>query len=146
MPHWKGASRTWQAADAPTVPIPAITTPYIWLLRSWQARLRLTDLAVPISLGLWALGISQTNPRGLGTYGLLNVLPVTYYAGIGLLVISATVELARKSVSRFRMSVHASMLVVMLYGTAPLVYSQGRYSWLYKHIGIVQYVKTRTVA
>ncbi len=28
----------------------------------------------------------------------------------------------------------------MLYGTAPLVYSQGRYAWLYKHIGIVQYI------
>jgi len=38
------------------------------------------------------------------------------------------------------MSVHASALVIMLYSTAPLVYSQGRYSWLYKHIGIVQYI------
>ena len=28
----------------------------------------------------------------------------------------------------------------MLYGTAPLVYSQGRYSWLYKTIGVVRYV------
>jgi hypothetical protein len=28
----------------------------------------------------------------------------------------------------------------MLYAAAPLVYSQGRYSWLYKTIGIVQYV------
>jgi hypothetical protein len=28
----------------------------------------------------------------------------------------------------------------MLYGTAALVYSQGRYSWLYKTIGVVQYV------
>jgi len=36
------------------------------------------------------------------------------------------------------------MLVVMLYGTAPLVYSQGRYSWLYKHIGIVQYVNSHS--
>jgi retron-type reverse transcriptase len=28
----------------------------------------------------------------------------------------------------------------MLYGTAPLVYQAGRYSWLYKTIGVVQYV------
>jgi hypothetical protein len=28
----------------------------------------------------------------------------------------------------------------MLYGTAPLVYPEGRYSWLYKTIGVVQYV------
>jgi hypothetical protein len=28
----------------------------------------------------------------------------------------------------------------MLYGTAPLVYEEGRYAWLYKYIGVTQYV------
>jgi hypothetical protein len=35
---------------------------------------------------------------------------------------------------------HAVAMVVMLYGTAPLVYSASRYSWQYKLIGVVQYV------
>jgi hypothetical protein len=38
------------------------------------------------------------------------------------------------------MSMHVVALVVILYGTAPLVYSEGRYAWLYKTIGVVQYV------
>jgi hypothetical protein len=38
------------------------------------------------------------------------------------------------------MALHAAALVVMLYGTAPLVYQAGRYAWLYKTIGVVQYV------
>jgi hypothetical protein len=38
------------------------------------------------------------------------------------------------------MSLHVVALVVMLYGTAPLVYSEGRYTWLYKTIGVIQYV------
>ena len=28
----------------------------------------------------------------------------------------------------------------MLYATAPLVYPEGRYAWLYKTIGVVQYI------
>ena len=40
------------------------------------------------------------------------------------------------------MAAHATVLVVMLYGTAPLVYSEGRYAWFYKTIGVVQYVNT----
>jgi hypothetical protein len=31
-------------------------------------------------------------------------------------------------------------LILMLYGTAPLVYAAPRYSWLYKYIGVVQYI------
>ena len=42
--------------------------------------------------------------------------------------------------STWRMALHATALVVMLYGTAPLVYQEGRYGWLYKTIGVVQYI------
>jgi hypothetical protein len=114
------------AVVSPTVPV--------------RARLRRMDAALPISLGLWALGISRANITTPGRYGPLTQLPVTYYAGIFLLLVSACAELARRSPSRLRMSVHASLLVLMLYGTAPLIYSQGRYAWLYKGIGVVQYI------
>jgi hypothetical protein len=98
------------------------------------------DAALPISLGLWALGISQADITTPGPYGPLTQLPVAYYAGVLVLLVSASAELARRAPSRLRMSVHASLLVLMLYGTAPLIYSQGRYAWLYKAIGVVQYI------
>jgi hypothetical protein len=98
------------------------------------------DLFLPVSLALWALGVSRTNASALTAYGLPTVLPIVFYAGLALLVVSAGTELARHHPSRWRMSMHVVALVVMLYGTAPLVYSQGRYSWLYKTIGVVQYV------
>jgi hypothetical protein len=63
-----------------------------------------------------------------------------FYAGAALLVVSAAAELARSRPSRVRMAMHAATLVVVLYGTAPLVYREGRYGWLYKTIGVVQYV------
>ena len=98
------------------------------------------DLLLPVSLALWALGVSRTHVTQVGSFGLATALPGFFYAGVALLIVSAGIELARGDPSRWRMSVHAVALVVMLYGTAPLVYSQGRYAWLYKTVGVVQYV------
>jgi hypothetical protein len=105
-----------------------------------RAHLHVADLFLPASLALWVLGVRRTNATAMGPYGLPAVLPIVFYAGLALLVVSAGTELARRRPSRWRMSMHVVALVVMLYGTAPLVYSQGRYSWLYKTIGVVQYV------
>lgn len=103
---------------------------------SWH----IADLLLPVATGLWALGISETNTSVIGPYGLPPLLPVVFYAGLALLVISAAVELVRGQLSQWRLALHAAVLTVMLYGTAPLVYSAGRYSWLYKTIGVVQYI------
>jgi hypothetical protein len=105
-----------------------------------RAIFHFADVLLPVGLGLWALGISRTDVAVIGPYGLVTALPVVFYAGVALLIVSAAIELARDRPSSWRMSMHAVALVVMLYGTAPLLYSQGRYSWLYKTIGVVQYV------
>lgn len=95
---------------------------------------------LPLSLVLWVIGISQTNTNNLGTYGLPAALPVVFYAGIVGLLISAGIEFSRPRISEVRLALHSMALVVILYGTAPLVYKEGRYAWLYKTIGVVQYV------
>ncbi|HSR85156.1 MAG TPA: hypothetical protein VLM11_13350 [Streptosporangiaceae bacterium] len=100
----------------------------------------ISDLLLPVAAGLWAFGISETNTSVIGKYGLPPLLPIVFYAGVSLLVLSAVIELARDQLSHWRMAVHAAVLTVMLYATAPLVYSAGRYSWLYKTIGVIQYV------
>jgi hypothetical protein len=105
-----------------------------------RGKLHSADFLLPTALGMWALGVSRTDATILGPYGLPPSLPVVFYAGVALLVVSAAIELARNHPSACRMSAHTAALVVMLYGTAPIVYSQGRYSWLYKTIGVVQYV------
>jgi hypothetical protein len=125
------STRNW---SEPRTPLPA--SPPV----PGRAIVHVADLLLPASLGLWALGVSRTNAAVLGSYGLPTALPVVFYAGVALLIVSAAIELARDHPSWWRMSVHVVALVVMLYGTAPLVYSQGRYSWLYKTIGVVQYI------
>jgi GT2 family glycosyltransferase len=95
---------------------------------------------LPASLALWAIGLSGAHVASLGSYGLLAAVGITFYAGLGLLVVSIGVELARAQISPLRLGLHAAALIMVLYGSAPLVYREGRYAWLYKTIGIVQYI------
>jgi retron-type reverse transcriptase len=102
--------------------------------------IHVSDVALPVAIALWAIGVSRTNATTLGPFGLPAQLPAVFYAGVALLVLSAVIELTGEHPSRWRMALHSIGLVVMLYGTAPLVYPEGRYSWLYKTIGVVQYI------
>lgn len=104
------------------------------------SRLAPFDVLLPVALGLWAWGISQVNTANLAGFGLLPALPATYYLGIGLVLVSAAWWLPTARASSVRLTLHVIALVVMLYGTAPLVYREPRYIWLYKHIGVVQYI------
>jgi len=100
----------------------------------------LRQVLLPLSLVLWAIGVYQTNGADLGQYGLLSALSPIFYVGLALLVVSAGIEFSRSSLSQVRLALHAISLVVILYGTAALVYAEGRYSWLYKTIGVIKYV------
>ena len=119
-------------SGAPTTVLPPIAPR--------RTSIHFSDVALPVSIVLWVIGVSRTNATTLGPFGLPAQLPVIFYAGVALLVLSAVVELTIENPSRWRMALHAIGLVAMLYGTGALVYPEGRYSWLYKTIGVVQYV------
>jgi hypothetical protein len=105
-----------------------------------RAALAPSAILAPLALALWAVGLSQAHVTRLGPYGLPPALPVVCYAGVGVLLISAAAERARANPAPWRMAIHAAGLQVMLYATAPLLYPQGRYEWMYKTVGVVQYV------
>jgi hypothetical protein len=95
---------------------------------------------LPVGLILWAFGLTMTHTGSLGPYGLLGSLSPVSYAGILAVLVSAGLQFARPATSGLRLGAHAVSLVVILFGTAPLVYSAGRYAWLYKTVGVTQYV------
>jgi hypothetical protein len=98
------------------------------------------DILLPAAIVFWALGVSRVNAAHLGAYGLPAILPIVFYVGIGLVIISTGWALAMAQPSPIRLSAHLGVFLLMLYGTAPLVYNQARYSWVYKYIGVVQYI------
>ena len=98
------------------------------------------DILLPASLAFWALGVRHTDTSHLGQYGLPAALPLVFYVGIALLIASIGWALARDRLSPVRLTANLGALLLMLYGTAPLLYGAARYSWTYKYIGVVQYI------
>lgn len=111
-------------------------TPAAW--RSDRSPLGL--MLLPASVVLWVIGILTINTDSLGPYGLVTALSPAFLLGLALLIISIGIEFAQPILSELRLGLHSVALVVMLYGTGALVYTEGRYAWLYKTIGVVQYV------
>jgi hypothetical protein len=138
--------RSNRPASGPTrravMPVPGAgaATTVLPPLAARRTAIHFSDVVLPVSMVLWAIGVSRTNATTLGPFGLVAQLPVVFYAGVALLVLSAVVELTSENTSQWRMALHAIGLVVILYGTPALVYPEGRYSWLYKTIGVIQYV------
>ncbi len=101
------------------------------------------DILLPISIALWAYAVKHAPSSPLGKYGLPASLPVLFYVGLGLTIVSFGWALAMARPSSIRLGAHLTALILILYGTAPLVYQEPRYPWLSKYVGIVQYVGTQ---
>jgi hypothetical protein len=59
-------------ADAPTTVIPSIAPR--------RTTIHFSDVALPVSIAAWAIGVSLTNATTLGPYGLPAQLPAIFYA------------------------------------------------------------------
>jgi hypothetical protein len=79
----------------------------------------------------------------------LSILPagsvVFFLVGLGVLVVSVSLLLARSTFSSHRMGLHLGALILMLYGTAPIVYSEPRFAWVEKHAAITNYIAVHHV-
>ena len=104
------------------------------------SRFATSDALLPISVTLWIIGVHRIHPSPVP----LSVLPagsvVVFLAGLGVLVVSTGLLLARRNFSNPRMALHLGALIVMLYGTAPIVYQEPRFAWVYKHTAITNYI------
>src|ERR1700722_10353289 len=98
------------------------------------------DTLLLAGIAFWALGVNQAKVTNLTQYGLPAALPIVFYAGIAVVIVSIGWALAQAQLSPIRLGANLGVLILMLYGTAPLVYSAPRYAWLYKYIGVVQYI------
>jgi hypothetical protein len=104
------------------------------------SRFAASDALLPISIILWIVGVRRIHPSPVP----LSVLPagsvVVFLAGLGVLVLSTGLLLARRIFSSPRMALHLGVLIVMLYGTAPIVYREPRFAWVFKHTAFTNYI------
>jgi len=105
---------------------------------AWREAL---PFAVPIlALVGWIGGLYGADPRQLTDLGLVSLVGPLGFAALALLLAGFAVAVTRPRLREGVLAAHAGALVAILFGTPVVLYDVVRYSWAWKHIGIVDFI------
>lgn len=96
----------------------------------------------PLLLGmlLWVVSLRGVDLRAMTDLGLVSVLPVIYWIGLALIVAGAAVAIHRGG-HGWLLVAYMVGLIVVLHATPAILYGPSlRYSWAWKHVGIIDYI------
>jgi len=109
---------------------------------TYMRRRELLFIGVCLSLSvvLWLIALPGIKPDQMGGLGLVTILPVSFYAALLVLTLSFSVTLSRFRVVQGLLFAHVALFILIVHGTPALAYDTLRYSWAWKHLGIVDYI------
>lgn len=100
-----------------------------------------TTLAlVGVAWTCWLAGTIGIDPAAMTDVGLVSILRPVAFAAPLLLLGAFGRELARAHPRRWRLATPVVSLVVLLHGTPAWLYGTLRYSWAWKHLGIIDHI------
>jgi hypothetical protein len=106
---------------------------------------RLTRVAgyAPVvpALVLWALSLRHLELDAISDFGLVSILPPSFYAALAILVAGFVAALFASRVHEGVLAAHTAAFVLVVHGTPSAAYGTLRYSWAWKHAGIVDYIQ-----
>jgi hypothetical protein len=92
------------------------------------------------AIGIWVVTLTRVDPRAMTDLGLISVLPWTAWCVVALLVIGFARSLARAASPGWLLTAYPLTLATLFFSTPLVVYDTPRYSWTWKHAGIVDYI------
>lgn len=104
--------------------------------RAWPAYVQ--PLGVVGAAALWVWSLHDVRLDRMGGWGLLTALPPTWYVAFGLVVLLYLWALLGRRPVTHTLAAGPVVLVALLFGTTSVVYDVPRYSWTYKHVGMVE--------
>ena len=110
------------------------------------ARLDYWLAVVPVvAAALWIAGFWGADPRTMGELGLVSLFSSLSIAGLVVLCVGVLLAL-HWNVAEWLHALNLITFLALIHGTPALLYGTLRYSWSYKHVGIVDYIlRTGTV-
>ncbi len=92
------------------------------------------------ALLLWAGALTRVDLAGMGGRGLLDVLPLGFFAAGALLLGGFVAAVTREPLPTRLLALYVLALIVYLHGTTPLLYDEPRYAYTYKHVGVIDLI------
>jgi phosphate starvation-inducible membrane PsiE len=99
-----------------------------------------TALTIGSAAALWFLALRRVEPRAMTDLGLVSIVSPLAWLAVGAVALSFVHAVTRRVLCEKRLGALLIAYIVMIHGAAPLAYGTLRYSWAWKHIGIVDYI------
>jgi hypothetical protein len=122
-----------------------------WQLPRWRPELarslpgRLAPcwpvLLVVAALAIWYSALGSIDLDAMTDYGLVSVLPIQPYIAVLLLTVAFTQAVHRRETPTVVLVLPIVALILIVHGTPAILYGTLRYSWAWKHVGIVDYIQ-----
>ena len=109
-----------------------------------QTRRRVTVAWSIVPLLLAAIGYAVTagvDAHGSGALGLIEVMPISYFAVCGLLGVSFVLAVRRLETSRWVLALHVFALILLLHGIASWIEESPRFAAAHTHLGFIEYIQ-----
>ncbi|WP_210421637.1 hypothetical protein [Sinorhizobium sp. FG01] len=90
---------------------------------------------------LWKLSLPTIDPNRMTDLGLVSILPPAFYLSLVLLCTGFAWQVAYRCVNSVLPYLYLVALIFILHATPPILYQTLRYSWAWKHLGIVDYIQ-----
>lgn len=97
-------------------------------------------LALLVVAVLWLVSLPLVQLDAMSDIGLLSVLPIQYYIALGVLAVSISMLILFRPDRTGLLLLHNAAFIMMVHGTPAILYGTLRYSWAWKHVGIVDYI------
>ncbi len=101
---------------------------------------RRTIVGVGVALVLWFAAVFQIDVAAMGDTGLLSILRPWGLVALATLLGCFCLELASPRPATWRLAAPVVTLVAVIHGTPALLYGTLRYSWAWKHLGIIDFI------
>jgi hypothetical protein len=98
-------------------------------------------ISLAIAVLLWLVSLAMMQPEGVDDFGIFAILPWTYWMAVAFLSSGFAVSLVRSSGFGGARIAALIVLILLLHATPPIVYGTLRYSWSWKHIGIIDFIQ-----
>lgn len=98
-------------------------------------------LCLAVALLLWLASLPLMEPDAIDDFGIVTILPWHYWLALGFVSTGFAVSLALPSQANGLRILALILLILLLHATPPLVYGTLRYSWSWKHIGIIDFIQ-----
>jgi len=97
-------------------------------------------IVLPVaSIALWISGLLGSNPRSMNDFGLLSLLGPANVAALVLVAAGVLIGLHRGVRERL-LALQLVTFLALIHATPAVLYGTLRYSWAWKHVGIVDYI------